>query len=149
MKGKNARMPTCPKCGKANPKRAKFCYDCGSSMYPPPAVTSPTGAPTVSVQPAPKPSPTVRVISPIGTPQPAPAVSPTAPTRVSMRVPSMGTCSYHRELPATYICSRCGRSICKACGRQYLNMMFCTQCYGVSVPQPRSWSTYPYSYGTY
>ena len=123
-------MPACPKCGKANPKRAKFCYDCGSPMYPPP-----TAPPTVSVQQAPKPAPTVRVISPTGTVQ-TPSVSPMpamSPTRISMRIPSMGTCAYHRELPAMYICGRCSRSICKSCARQYLNMTFCSQCYGLSV----------------
>ncbi|MEM3004194.1 MAG: hypothetical protein QXK96_02730 [Candidatus Bathyarchaeia archaeon] len=142
-------MPTCPRCGKVNPKRAKFCYDCGGPRYPPPASTPPSVTPTVSVQPAPRPSPTVRVISPTGVPQPTPATPQNIPARVSMRIPSMGTCSYHRELPATYICSRCGRSICKSCGRQYLGMVFCTQCYGLSVPVPQYWPTYQYRYGTY
>ena len=138
-------MPTCPKCGKANPKRAKFCYDCGSPMYPPSTVTPPPMAtPTVSFQQGSKPAPTVRVISPTDTVQtpsisPMPTVPTTPPTRVSMRIPAMGTCTYHRELPAMYICSRCGHSICNACARQYLNMTFCSQCYGLSVPQPRYW----------
>ena len=132
-------MPTCPKCGKANPKRAKFCYDCGSLMYPPPTASlPPTVTPTVSIQLAPKPAPAVRVISPTGIPQLQP-VQETTPARVSIRIPTMGTCSYHRELPAMYICSKCSKSICKACGRPYLNMMFCPQCYGLSVPQPRYW----------
>ncbi|MCX6659322.1 MAG: hypothetical protein NTX81_02930 [Candidatus Bathyarchaeota archaeon] len=131
-------MPTCTKCGKANPKRAKFCYDCGSSMYPMPSTTYPsTVTPTISVQAAPKPSPAVRVIAPTGTPQLSPAPNIAERRTVSMKIPSMGNCSYHRELPAMYICGRCGRRICKACGRQYLDMMFCSQCYGLSVPQPR------------
>jgi len=133
-------MPTCPKCGKANPKRAKFCYDCGSSMYPPPTVPMASmGAPTVSVQPAPKPAPAVRVISPTGIPQIQQTPSMPQARAISMRIPSMGTCSYHRELPAMYICSRCSRSICKACGRHYFNMVFCPQCYGLSVPPQRYW----------
>ncbi|MEM2106892.1 MAG: hypothetical protein QXV46_03670, partial [Candidatus Bathyarchaeia archaeon] len=69
----------------------------------------------------------------------APPIQPLQGRTVTMRVPSMGTCSYHRDLPATYICSRCSRQICKACGRFYYNMVFCPQCYGMSVPQPRYW----------
>lgn len=133
-------MPTCPKCGKANPKRAKFCYDCGSPMHPPSIETQPaqpTGQVTAPSIQIPKPAPTVRVITP---PRMAPPVQTPQGRTVAMRVPSMGTCSYHRDLPATYICSKCSRPICKACARFYFNMVFCPQCYGISVPQPRYWS---------
>lgn len=131
-------MPTCPKCGKANPKRAKFCYDCGSPMYlPQESHIQPPGKPTISVQQIPKQPPNVRVI----TSPTAGQMSTTAPTNqtrtVSMRIPSMGNCSYHRELPAMYICSRCSRSICRACARQYLDLTFCPECHGFATPQPR------------
>ncbi|MGQ9640130.1 MAG: double zinc ribbon domain-containing protein [Candidatus Bathyarchaeia archaeon] len=132
-------MPTCPKCGKANPKRAKFCYDCGSPMYPPPSVelqpTPATAQQTTPIQ-TPKPAPTVRVITP---PRTAPVIQQLQGRTVAMRLPSIGTCSYHKDLPAMYICSRCSRQICKACARPYFNMVFCPQCYGMAVPQPRYW----------
>jgi hypothetical protein len=131
-------MPTCPKCGKANPKRAKFCYDCGSPMYlPRGSHMQPPGKPTVSVQQIPKQPPNVRVITSPTAGQ-VPTTAPTNQTRtVSMRIPPMGTCSYHRELPAMYICSRCSRSICKSCARQYLDLTFCPECHGFGSPQPR------------
>ena len=130
-------MPTCPKCGKANPKRAKFCYDCGSPIYLPQGSNiQPPGKPTVSVQQTPKQPPNVRVIT-----SPTPSQMPTTTTNqtrtVSMRIPPMGNCSYHRELPAMYICNRCSRPICKACARQYLDLTFCPECYGFATPQPR------------
>ncbi|WP_455279710.1 double zinc ribbon domain-containing protein [[Eubacterium] cellulosolvens] len=131
-------MPTCPKCNKANPKRAKFCYDCGSPMYlPQGSYVQALGKPTVSVQQIQKQPPNVRVITSTTAGQ-MPIAAPTNQTRtVSMRIAPMGNCSYHRELPATYICSRCSRSICRACARQYLDLTFCPECHGFAAPKPR------------
>ena len=96
----------CPSCGYNNRDDAAFCSSCGASIS---GATSPTG-------PALKPVPSVRVVTP---------VSPGGP----VRVPSPGQCFYHPNLPAVYVCNRCGRSICRDDSKAYMDLVLCPQCY--------------------
>jgi hypothetical protein len=115
----------CPKCGAANRDDATFCSSCGSSF----------------AGPAVKPIPSVKVVRP---------AVPTTP----YRVPPPGMCYYHPNLPAQYICSRCGRAICRDDARFYGDLVLCPQCYAgivpVSVPQyqPAYAGGYPQAYPT-
>ena len=65
-------------------------------------------------------------------------------------VPKPGMCSYHQELPAAFICNRCGKSICSSCAIRYGQVVFCPQCSPVSGgQQPPGYGGggyYPYSY---
>ena len=101
----------CPSCGYTNRDDAAFCSSCGASIS---GATSPTG-------PALKPVPSVRVVTP---------VSPGGP----VRVPSPGQCFYHPNLPAVYVCNRCGRSICRDDSKAYMDLVLCPQCYTGVVP---------------
>ncbi len=105
-------VKNCPQCGASNRDDATFCSSCGVSF----------AAPTV------KPVPSVKVVRP-GAPAPAP-----------VRVPPPGMCYYHPSLPAQYICSRCGRPICRDDSRFYGDLNLCAQCYAgiypVAVPMP-------------
>ena len=51
-----------------------------------------------------------------------------------------GMCYYHQSLPAVYICSRCGRSICRDDSRFYGDLILCPQCYSgtsrITAPEP-------------
>jgi hypothetical protein len=51
-----------------------------------------------------------------------------------LRVPPPGMCFYHPNLPAVYICSRCGRPICRDCSKEYMGLILCPQCYLGVVP---------------
>ncbi|WP_455277649.1 hypothetical protein [[Eubacterium] cellulosolvens] len=57
----------------------------------------------------------------------------------AMRVSPPGMCYYHPTLPAAYVCSRCGRSICRGDSRFYGDLILCPQChasiYPVAVPR--------------
>jgi hypothetical protein len=110
--GKKRMVKQCPKCGAANRDDATFCSSCGTSF----------------AGPAVKPVPSVKVVRP-GVPSGAPH-----------RVPPPGMCYYHPNLPAQYICSRCGRAICRDDARMYGDLVMCPQCYAgivpISVPQP-------------
>lgn len=65
-------------------------------------------------------------------------------------VPKPGMCSYHSELPAAFICNRCGKSICSNCAIRYGQVVFCPQCSPVSGgQQPMGYEYYPYSYPYY
>lgn len=69
-----------------------------------------------------KPVPGVRVVTP-----------------VSHRTP--GTCYYHHDLPAAYICNRCGRAICHADVKPHMDLILCPECYhnvspGLAPPGP-------------
>ena len=46
------------------------------------------------------------------------------PTRLS----TPGMCFYHQQIPAVYICTKCGRSLCHSCSQQYGSLTFCPQC---------------------
>ncbi len=96
----------CASCGYNNRDDASFCSSCGASLG---------GAPAL------KPVPSVRVVTP---------VSPGAP----IRVPAPGQCFYHPNLPAVYVCNRCGRSICRDDSKAYMDLVLCPQCYAGVVP---------------
>ena len=98
----------CPSCGYNNRDDASFCSSCGTSL---------AGA----AAPALKPVPSVRVVTP---------VSPGGP----IRVPPPGQCYYHPNLPAVYVCNRCGRSICRDDAKSYMDLILCPQCYAGVVP---------------
>jgi hypothetical protein len=98
----------CPSCGYNNRDDAAFCSSCGASL---------AGA----AAPALKPVPSVRVVTP---------VSPGGP----IRVPAPGQCYYHPNLPAIYVCNRCGRSICRDDSKAYMDLVLCPQCYAAVVP---------------
>ena len=93
----------CPACGYNNRDDAAFCSSCGSSL---------AGA----AGPILKPVPSVRVVTP---------VSPGNP----IRVPAPGQCYYHPNLPAVYVCNRCGRAICRDDSKAYMDLVLCPQCY--------------------
>lgn len=61
--------------------------------------------------------------------------------------PQPGMCAYHKELPAAFICNRCGKSICTTCAIRYGQVVFCPQC----SPFPGGYQpyTYPYYYPYY
>ena len=65
-------------------------------------------------------------------------------------VPQPGQCAYHAELPAAFICNRCGKSICSTCAVRYGQVVFCPQCSPVSGQQQQPYGYgYPYSYPYY
>ena len=101
----------CPSCGYNNRDDAAFCSSCGSSV----------GGSVGPIGPALKPVPSVRVVTP---------VSPGNP----IRVPAPGQCYYHPNLPAVYVCNRCGRSICRDDSKAYMDLVLCPQCYQGVVP---------------
>ena len=101
----------CQACGKANSDGARYCFSCGASLSNlPPVKVDVKSLLTASMKP-----------------------TPTAPISPSTYTPSQmqrqGSCYYHTELPSSYVCSRCGRSICAACNRQYGVLSLCTECY--------------------
>jgi len=97
----------CPTCGANNRDDASFCSACGTSLVAPPSV---------------KPVPSVRVVSPV------------MPAGAPMRVPPPGMCFYHPNLPAIYVCNRCGRPICRDDAKAYQDLVMCPQCYQSVVP---------------
>ncbi|MBS7655232.1 zinc-ribbon domain-containing protein [Candidatus Bathyarchaeota archaeon] len=98
----------CSACGFDNRDDANFCASCGSSLAAPPTV---------------KPVPSVRVVSPVAPPGP-------------IRISPPGMCYYHSNLPAGYICARCGRAICRDCAKCYNGLVLCSQCYSlVAIPE--------------
>ena len=110
----------CLSCGYNNRDDASFCSSCGASL---------AGA----APPALKPVPSVRVVTP---------VSPGGP----IRVPPPGQCYYHPNLPAVYVCNRCGRSICRDDSKAYMDLVLCPQCYQGVVPvmaQPPAYAPVP------
>src|SRR3972149_10674493 len=106
----------CPSCGYNNRDDAAFCSSCGASL---------AGA----AAPALKPVPSVRVVTP---------VSPGGP----IRVPAPGQCFYHPNLPAIYVCNRCGRSICRDDSKAYMDLVLCPQCYQGVVPMTAAQPAY-------
>ncbi len=98
----------CPSCGYNNRDDAAFCSSCGASL-------AGAAAPTL------KPVPSVRVVTP---------VTPGGP----IRVPAPGQCFYHPNLPAIYVCNRCGRAICRDDSKTYMDLVLCPQCYAGVVP---------------
>lgn len=107
-------MPLCQVCGRANADDARFCFSCGTGLSQGPPVK-------------------VEVKSPLtGYTAPPPPVPSVYAPRQSQRA---GSCYYHPELPSSVVCSRCGRSICAGCARQYGMLSFCTECYWGLAPK--------------
>lgn len=108
---------TCPQCNSNNRDDAAFCSLCGASFTQAGIHVSQTPQPSV------KPVPSMHAIPSMP--------SFAAPTRV----PPPGMCYYHANLPAVYVCNRCGRPICRDCAKAYGDLILCPQCY-VAVPPP-------------
>jgi hypothetical protein len=105
-------MVLCQVCGKPNSDDARFCFSCGTTLSQGPPVK-------------------VEVKSPLGSfpGMTTPPTMPSPPAYVPRQVSRRGSCYYHAELPASFVCLRCGRSICSACTRQYGVLTFCTECF--------------------
>jgi hypothetical protein len=97
----------CPSCSYNNRDDAAFCSSCGASL--------------AGTAPALKPVPSVRVVTPVTAGGP-------------IRVPAPGQCFYHPNLPAVYVCNRCGRAICRDDSKAYMDLVLCPQCYAGVVP---------------
>jgi len=128
-------MRQCSSCGSSNADEAAFCSTCGATFpETQPSRPSEIGGGTT------KPVPIVKTITPLAR---APAQFP-APMAVPGSQAAVGFCFYHPELPATYICVRCGRTICFSCTKPYGQLAMCPQCYwvlarrGVARTQPPS-----------
>ncbi len=66
-----------------------------------------------------------------------PTVKPVpSPSASMLRVPPPGMCYYHPNLPAVYVCNRCGRPLCRDDAKAYNDLILCPQCYQM-VPTPR------------
>ncbi len=119
-------MPLCQVCGKSNADDARFCFSCGGRLLQGPPVK-------------------VEVKSPLtGYAAPPPQVPSIYSPRQSQRP---GSCYYHPELPSSFVCSRCGRSICAGCLRQYGVLGFCTECFWSLAPKIGYWQgQYPTGY---
>jgi hypothetical protein len=57
-------------------------------------------------------------------------------------IPDPNICAYHKELPAGFICNKCGKSICSTCAIRYGQVVFCPQC----TPFPGGQQPFPYPY---
>jgi len=62
--------------------------------------------------------------------------------RVVTRIPPVGSCYYHPNLPATFTCGRCGRPICRTCAKPRGDMVFCPEC-DAKFPAPSAPSSLP------
>jgi len=121
-------MALCQICGRPNSDEAKYCFGCGTTLTP-----------------RNLPPPKVDVKSPLTyptTPYSPPSFGP------SRQVPRPGSCYYHPDLPASIVCSRCGRSVCVGCTRQYGVLSFCTECFWGLAPKigyagEQYWYGYP------
>ena len=120
-------MRQCSSCGSGNADDAVFCSTCGAAF-----AESKTQQPTQPIGTATKPVPVVRTITTL-------AQTPVQYTAATARTPlTVGSCFYHPELPATYICIRCGRSICLSCTKPYGQLTICPQCYWSVAPRAGS-----------
>lgn len=123
-------MRQCSACGSKNADDAVFCSACGATFNDArPAESMPLAIGTT------KPVPIVRTITPLAqwapqfsTPTPMPTPSP----RTQMAI---GSCFYHPELPASYVCVRCGRTICFSCTKPCGQLALCPQCYWTLAPR--------------
>lgn len=120
-------MRRCPSCGSSNADDAVFCSMCGVSFtegQSPQPMQSPVAT---------KPVPVVRTITPLAQAAPRPPMPAPQPQM------SVGSCYYHHELPASYICVRCGKQICVSCTRPYGQLAICSQCYWTMAPRVGAW----------
>ena len=131
-------MAICRVCGRGNADDARFCFSCGAAVSAGPSLTPPVK---------------VEVKSPLtGLPpsSPSPMVPPIYTPRNTSRP---GTCYYHAELPSSFVCSRCGRSICAGCNKQYGMLNFCPECYWGLAPKigysPNAYQQSPMPYPSY
>jgi hypothetical protein len=130
----------CPKCGAANRDIASFCSKCGTSFTPP--GTPPVPPPTFPATPPPSTAPTYPPTSHSHPSAPAmPQAQPTAPSM--QRSPVVGMCSFHPNLPAIYVCGKCGKLLCTNCTRNYMNMILCPQCQWQLFPSTPQPTTFP------
>lgn len=89
---------------------------------------------------------------PLNTPAPPPPAQPpivkVKDVGIKEGIPQPGRCAYHSELPAAFICNRCGKSICSSCAVRYGQVVFCPQCSpfpgGQQQQQPYGYPYYPY-----
>ena len=117
-------MVICGFCGKNNRDESKFCYNCGKPLQREPVKTK-------VLLPILKASSSFFMVKP--------------PPRI---IPAVGMCYYHPNLPAAYICARCGRAICKYCAKFYGVLVFCPECFSkISFIQPATQfaPAYPFS----
>ena len=98
----------CKSCGNENPEDAVYCGKCGGKQ-----------GDDIKV----KIQREVKVKR-----GPSAAVAPRATATVKRTVSMPGMCFYHQQLPATYVCSRCGRSICHSCSSFVGSLAFCPHC---------------------
>lgn len=79
-------------------------------------------------------------------PPPPPSVKPGVKVKTGIGikegVAEPGMCAYHKELPAAFICNRCGKSICSSCAVRYGQTVFCPQC----SPFPGGYQPYAYPF---
>jgi len=120
-------MVICGFCGKNNRDESKFCYNCGKPLQREPVKTK-------VLLPILKASSSFFMVKP--------------PPRI---IPAVGMCYYHPNLPAAYICARCGRAICKDCAKFYNGLVLCPQCYALVagpeyVPPPAAPAPPPPTY---
>ncbi|MBS7659038.1 MAG: zinc ribbon domain-containing protein [Candidatus Bathyarchaeia archaeon] len=105
-------MVICSFCSKNNRSESKFCYNCGKPLQRQPVK--------------------VNVLLPILKASSGFMVKP-----LPRIIPGVGMCYYHPNLPAAYICARCGRAICKYCAKIYGALVFCPECFSrITFIQP-------------
>ena len=125
-------MIPCQACGRPNAEDARFCFSCGASL---------SRAPPVKVEVK---SPLTGQV--VGSQGPSPFAAP--PIYTPRQIQTPGSCFYHHDLPAAFVCARCGRSICAGCNKQYGALSFCTECYW-SISSKFGSSQYPQQYNPY
>jgi hypothetical protein len=108
----------CPNCGANNADEASFCSKCGQNL---------AQSEGMAVKPK------VKIVQDLKE-KPTSVVAPVVP-RVSSRISPPGMCFYHNQIPASYVCGRCGRSICNNCAKNIGGMVFCPQCVPVTAPK--------------
>jgi hypothetical protein len=99
----------CQVCKSANEDFANFCFNCGSELFSSLTPMSLSSSQSSLILPA------QALIKPV--------------LYTPLRVTPLGMCFYHPNLPAAYICSRCGRPICRDCAKPYFGLVFCAPCF--------------------
>jgi hypothetical protein len=109
-------MIPCQSCGRPNAEDARFCFSCGNALSRGPPVKVEVKSPL-----------TGQILGPqMASPMPP---FPGPPIQTPRQIQSPGSCYYHHDLPAAFVCARCGRSICSGCNKPYGALSFCTECY--------------------